>query len=199
VRNNIGRIVAGSLIAGFLTAVLLVAIPFAGATENVISGAVLVAFGLGWALLATLSTVWTDQPQRWAAVPAGVFLVVGLTLIAWSGSVKVVALAWIWPPGLLARVAWMALRARQQLRSRSRAWLLYPVFGILACAALGATYENAQELSDRAKYPMPGRLVDIGGRRLHLNCVGSGSPTVVLLPGLPSTLIPKFRNDPSFG
>jgi len=29
----------------------------------------------------------------------------------------------------------------------------------------------------------PGRLVDIGGRRLHLHCTGSGSPTVVLVAG----------------
>jgi len=29
----------------------------------------------------------------------------------------------------------------------------------------------------------PGRLVDIGGRKLHLNCTGSGSPTVVLVAG----------------
>jgi pimeloyl-ACP methyl ester carboxylesterase len=32
-------------------------------------------------------------------------------------------------------------------------------------------------------YPPPGRLVDIGGRRLHLYCTGEGSPTVVLLAG----------------
>src|SRR5438874_13192120 len=97
-KHNIGRIVAGSLLAGLLAAIILVAVPFAGATENVISGAVLVAFGLGWALLAILSTVRTDQPQRWAALPAGVFLVAGFTLIAWPGSVKVVALDWLWPP-----------------------------------------------------------------------------------------------------
>jgi pimeloyl-ACP methyl ester carboxylesterase len=30
----------------------------------------------------------------------------------------------------------------------------------------------------------PGRIVDIGGRRLHLNCAGHGSPTVVLDAGL---------------
>lgn len=32
----------------------------------------------------------------------------------------------------------------------------------------------------------PGRLVDIGGRKLHLNCTGSGSPTVVLEAGASS-------------
>jgi pimeloyl-ACP methyl ester carboxylesterase len=28
--------------------------------------------------------------------------------------------------------------------------------------------------------PAPGRFVDIGGFRLHLNCAGSGTPTVIL-------------------
>lgn len=31
--------------------------------------------------------------------------------------------------------------------------------------------------------PPPGKLVDIGGYRLHLNCTGKGGPTVVLIPG----------------
>ena len=30
---------------------------------------------------------------------------------------------------------------------------------------------------------MTGQLIDVGGHRLHLNCTGSGSPTVVLQPG----------------
>ena len=29
----------------------------------------------------------------------------------------------------------------------------------------------------------PGKLVDLGGYRIHLNCTGQGSPTVVLSPG----------------
>ena len=33
----------------------------------------------------------------------------------------------------------------------------------------------------------PGRLVDVGGYRLHLNCTGAGSQTVVLLNGLQET------------
>jgi pimeloyl-ACP methyl ester carboxylesterase len=31
---------------------------------------------------------------------------------------------------------------------------------------------------------MPGRLYDVGGHRLHLDCTGSGNPTVVLMSGL---------------
>ena len=32
-------------------------------------------------------------------------------------------------------------------------------------------------------YDPPGRLIDIGGRKLHLYCTGEGSPTVILLAG----------------
>jgi len=34
------------------------------------------------------------------------------------------------------------------------------------------------------KFPPPGRLIDIGGYRLHLHCLGTGEPTVVLEAGL---------------
>ena len=37
--------------------------------------------------------------------------------------------------------------------------------------------------------PPPGRLVDIGGRRLHVNCTGSGLPTVVREAGASSFAI----------
>jgi pimeloyl-ACP methyl ester carboxylesterase len=51
---------------------------------------------------------------------------------------------------------------------------------LVALAALGAGYERISERSDAANYPPPGHLVDIGGYRLHLLCVGQGTPTVVL-------------------
>jgi pimeloyl-ACP methyl ester carboxylesterase len=35
-----------------------------------------------------------------------------------------------------------------------------------------------------AKYPPPGQMVDVGGYRLHINCAGTGSPTVVMEAGL---------------
>jgi pimeloyl-ACP methyl ester carboxylesterase len=180
---KIGRVVAGSLIAGLVLAIVFVGFVVAGAMENVISGAVLVAFGIGWGLLVLFSTRWTDQPQRWAALPAAVFIGVGMLMIVWPGSVKAALLEWLWPPVFLGLVVWMTTHARASLRSGSRRWLLYPVFAILACAAVGATYENVQEVRDRASYPAPGRLVDVGGRRLHLSCAGSGTPTVVLFPG----------------
>ena len=41
----------------------------------------------------------------------------------------------------------------------------------------------AQQSGGRPAYPPPGKLVDIGGYRLHLNCTGKGGPTVVLIAG----------------
>ena len=38
-----------------------------------------------------------------------------------------------------------------------------------------------------AKYPPLGQLVDVGGYRLHINCQGTGSPTVIMESGLGET------------
>jgi pimeloyl-ACP methyl ester carboxylesterase len=35
-------------------------------------------------------------------------------------------------------------------------------------------------------YPPPGKLVDVGGHKIHLNCTGKGAPTVVLVAGASS-------------
>jgi pimeloyl-ACP methyl ester carboxylesterase len=181
-RGHIGWIVAGSLAGGLVAALLLVAAPFIPAEESEVTGAVLCGFALGWAMLAVLSVRFTDQPQRWAAAPALFMGLGGLLLVGFGSSVREV-LNWVWPPALLALVIWMIVRARRQLRSRSRRWLLYPVFAMLALAAMGGGYETVREAADARAYPMPGQLIDVGGHRLHLNCTGSGSPTVVLEPG----------------
>jgi pimeloyl-ACP methyl ester carboxylesterase len=48
----------------------------------------------------------------------------------------------------------------------------------------GASTEAVTRWRTAHLYPAPGRLVDIGGRRLQLDCRGAGSPTVVLESGL---------------
>ncbi|HMW85755.1 MAG: alpha/beta hydrolase [Nitrospira sp.] len=60
---------------------------------------------------------------------------------------------------------------------RMLTWLLGT---IVALATLGAVYQIAGMVLDRQHYPPPGQLVDIGGHRLHLFCLGTGSPTVLL-------------------
>jgi pimeloyl-ACP methyl ester carboxylesterase len=54
----------------------------------------------------------------------------------------------------------------------------------MAAAAVGGTVETITLVSDQHRYAMPGQSWDVGGYRLHLNCTGSGSPTVVLQSGL---------------
>jgi pimeloyl-ACP methyl ester carboxylesterase len=58
-----------------------------------------------------------------------------------------------------------------------------PIVAVLLLASVGGGYETVRESLDASAYPMPGRLIDVGGHRLHLNCTGSGSPTVVLEAG----------------
>jgi hypothetical protein len=127
------------LAAGLVAAVLLVAAPFIEPTEAGVTGAVLCGFALGWAMLAVLSVRFTDQPQTWAAAPALFMGVSGLLLLALGFRVLEV-LTWVWPPALLVLVPWISIRARRQLRSRSRRWLLYPVLAVLALASVGGGY-----------------------------------------------------------
>jgi pimeloyl-ACP methyl ester carboxylesterase len=54
---------------------------------------------------------------------------------------------------------------------------------VVGLVLLGAIYESAAEASDVRAYPPPGQMVDVGGYRLHINCSGSGSPTVVIDAG----------------
>jgi pimeloyl-ACP methyl ester carboxylesterase len=181
-RGHIGWIVAGSLAAGLLCAALLVAAPVIPANENAVTGAVLCGFALGWGLLAVLS-VRTDQPQRWAGAPALLMGSGGLLLLAVGSSVRDV-LDWLWPPVMLALAVWMVVRAHRRLRSRSRRLVLYPVIATLALAAVGGGYQTVATAADARAYPMPGHVFDVGGHRLHLHCTGSGTPTVILQPGL---------------
>lgn len=48
---------------------------------------------------------------------------------------------------------------------------------------IGILYQAVGEALDRHKYPPQGELIDIGGGRLHLNCIGQGTPTVVMDAG----------------
>ena len=76
----------------------------------------------------------------------------------------------------------------QRRRNRWILWTGRILLGLLALivvlAASGATYEAIMRAGDARRYPPPGQLVDVGGHRLHLNCVGQGTPTVVLDAGL---------------
>jgi len=57
--------------------------------------------------------------------------------------------------------------------------------GVLAIllAVAGAFYQVIETHLDASRFPENGRLVDVGGYRLKLNCAGVGKPTVILEAG----------------
>ncbi len=184
-RGAIRRIIAGSVVTGLVAAAVLTFVVFGGADEYVITGTALIGFALGWAMLAVLSMRMTDQPQRWAFVPAAVMAATGLGLLVLApGDAGLTSAGWVWPPVLLVLAVWMGSRVRRCLAAGSGRWLLYPVVALMAAAAVGGGFETVDLASDERSYPMPGQLYDVGGYRLHLDCTGSGGPTVVLLSGL---------------
>jgi len=189
-KGRVGLIVAGSLITGFVVALVLVIGPFGGAQEHVIMGTALLGWALGWALLAVLSIRWSDQPQRWAVVPAALMALAGASFLVFRPDANAMnLLGWIWPLVLIALAVWMTVQARRTLRSITRRLILYPLFVGLVVAGVGGGYETIQEQVDRSTTAMPGHLVDVGGRRLYVQCSGSGSPTVVLVSGLAETSV----------
>jgi pimeloyl-ACP methyl ester carboxylesterase len=180
-RGHIGRVVAGSLVTGLVAAIALALAPFIPAEAGEVTGAVLCGFALGWAMLYVLSVRFTDQPQRWAAAPALFLGVSGLLLVTFGSSVSE-ALSWIWPPVALVLVVWMVGQAHRHLHSRSRRGLLYPVIALTGLVAVGGGYETVSAAT-HTDVAMPGQLINVDGHNMHLNCTGSGSPTVVLQPG----------------
>jgi pimeloyl-ACP methyl ester carboxylesterase len=180
-RTHLGGVLAGSLVAGFAAAVLLPFLPVGTADVNFSTAMVLVGWALGWALLAVLSTRFTEQPQRWAVVPA-IFMAVAGVLVLVAPDPVTETLGWVWPPAVVVLVVWVWIRAKREVHSRARVWLLNPVWVILVLLALGGAYARISQ-STAPAVAMRGQLVDVGPYRLHLECTGSGGPTVILEPG----------------
>jgi pimeloyl-ACP methyl ester carboxylesterase len=70
-----------------------------------------------------------------------------------------------------------------------RRWIGRIALGLATLVALviliGAGYETAGRRSAARDFPPPGKLVDVGGgRRIQIDCRGTGSPTVVFEAGL---------------
>ncbi|MBE0669968.1 MAG: alpha/beta hydrolase [Anaerolineales bacterium] len=55
---------------------------------------------------------------------------------------------------------------------------------VLVLVALTWVAGSIAKNSLAAQYPAPGKLVDVGGYRMHIHCIGEGSPAVVMEAGL---------------
>src|SRR5436309_13682276 len=127
--RRVGLMVAGSMFSGLVVSLVLVVGPFGGGLEHVIMGTALLGWALGWALLAVLSIRWSDQPQRWAVVPAALMALAGASLLIFRPDANAMnLLGWIWPWALIALAVWMTVQVRRNLRSIARRLVLYPLF-----------------------------------------------------------------------
>jgi pimeloyl-ACP methyl ester carboxylesterase len=84
----------------------------------------------------------------------------------------------------------LAPRRSKKAWRRTRRVLLIVALVIASLALTGFLYQSIGSAVDAASYPAPGKLIDVGGYRLHLYCTGTerpGSPTVILDEGLGAT------------
>jgi len=178
--------IAGSLVAGAAIAVALVFTVAAGGSEPLVTGSVLFAFGLGWGLMGFLSTRYSAQPQRWTGVPAAVLGSIGIGLIVFQPAPALMDfLGWVWPLAIAVLAIWMVTQIRASLRGLGR-WLVIPVIATLLVFAIGgglATIGAATAVAQAGT----GKMIDVGGHRLYIDCSGSGGPAVILQPGLGAT------------
>ena len=68
----------------------------------------------------------------------------------------------------------------QKLGNWLKRALLWTTMFVIALATAGTIYQTAGAEADKRNLPVPGNLIDVGGFKMHLHCVGEGSPTVVL-------------------
>jgi len=76
-------------------------------------------------------------------------------------------------------------RSRLRVR-RVCKWLTISVVLIVAA---GALFQLSVTKWESYRYPPPGKLMDAGGLRLHINCTGAGSPAVIMDSGLGDTSV----------
>jgi pimeloyl-ACP methyl ester carboxylesterase len=60
---------------------------------------------------------------------------------------------------------------------------------VIFLALAGMIYQNIFEARDRRFNPMAGKRFDVGGYKMHIDCTGEGSPTVILESGLGDTYV----------
>jgi pimeloyl-ACP methyl ester carboxylesterase len=73
------------------------------------------------------------------------------------------------------------------------------MIALLAVALLvgtGVVYQRVGLARDRRKHAPPGALVDVGGRRLHVRCTGTGAPVVVFEAGIAASSVSWSRVQP---
>ncbi len=93
--------------------------------------------------------------------------------------------------------ATVSSRPRRTIKRRLLRLLGICSLALVGLLLLGLSYQAIASAVDANHYPAPGKLVDIGGYRLHINCTGTGSPTVILDAGLGGTSLDWSKVQPA--
>src|ERR687898_2199910 len=83
------------------------------------------------------------------------------------------------PPRQTDRLS-QGTRPRSGLVSWIRRGLMWTIAGLLTLALIGVIYQAIATQIYQRTYSPPGEMVDVGTHSLHINCLGEGSPTVIL-------------------
>ena len=62
--------------------------------------------------------------------------------------------------------------------------LIGTVLIVVVCVLVSSAFNLIYLYHLKEKYPPPGNFYQVNGRRMHIYCAGSGSPTVIIEPGL---------------
>lgn len=92
--------------------------------------------------------------------------------------------------GLVGFLGWLLVWGGRKLKAKNRyfGWLRFPgyfVCGLASLMVIGSIVAIVRIGSADSQYPAPGKLVDVGGYRMHIMANGDArsQPTVVWLPG----------------
>jgi pimeloyl-ACP methyl ester carboxylesterase len=79
---------------------------------------------------------------------------------------------------------------------RLRTGLMALGYFILSLVVVASAYQWLTHIRDLHRNAPPGRLVDVGGYRIHINCIGHGTPTVILDSGLSDSSLSWYKVQP---
>jgi hypothetical protein len=111
--RTFGLIIPGGILSGVSLGIFLTQGPFAGVAEPVTGGVFLLAFSLGWVLIALLSPYTAGSFQWWPLVPAAILAAIGALLLAGASGLAVLnAFGLIWPVALIVAGAIVLIRRK---------------------------------------------------------------------------------------
>src|ERR1700739_4324381 len=90
---------------------------------------------------------------------------------------------------------------RRSRKSSVLRWIRYLLAGlaglVVLLAVVGVIYQSVESSNDLRTHSPPGVLVEVNGYKMHLYCLGEGSPAVILESGLNDSWLCWYRVQPA--